>query len=182
MGGEIIIDLALENPELALSLTPVSAVPSGFELRGEPPPNLMEMIAAMQEGNLERATELQMRIWVDGPFRRSEEVDPAVRQRAAEMNRIPVAGATYFTADADPADPLQPPAIGRLGEIQVPTLVMAGALDDPEILRAADVLAYEIRGARKVILPGSAHVPNMEKPAEFNRAVLSFLGENAARR
>jgi pimeloyl-ACP methyl ester carboxylesterase len=50
-----------------------------------------------------------------------------------------------------------------------------GALDHPEILRAADVMAGAIKGAKKVVIPDSAHVPNMEQPEAFNRAVLEFL-------
>jgi pimeloyl-ACP methyl ester carboxylesterase len=53
--------------------------------------------------------------------------------------------------------------------------VIAGALDDPEILRAADLMANEIKGAQKVIIPNSAHLQNMENPQLFNEAVLSFL-------
>ncbi|MGA9189386.1 MAG: hypothetical protein WB014_12710 [Methanosarcina sp.] len=33
----------------------------------------------------------------------------------------------------------------RLAEIGVPTLVLAGALDYPEVLRAADLLANEVK-------------------------------------
>jgi hypothetical protein len=36
--------------------------------------------------------------------------------------------------------PLEPPAVNRLAEIQVPTLVIAGDLDRPEIIAAADLL------------------------------------------
>ena len=96
------------------------------------------------------------------------------RQRAAEMNRIPVEHGT-FMLDAQPVDPLDPPAVTRLNQIRVPTLIIAGALDNAELLRAADVMQEGITGARKVIIPGAAHVPNMEKPEEFNRAVLGFL-------
>jgi len=32
-----------------------------------------------------------------------------------------------------------------------------------------------ISGSKKLIIEGAAHVPNMEKPAEFNKAVLDFL-------
>jgi pimeloyl-ACP methyl ester carboxylesterase len=177
MGGETIIDFALKHPDMVLSLTLVSAVPGGFELQGEPPPNLMEMIAALQEGDLERGSELQIRVWVDGMFRQPEQVDPEVRRRAAEMNRIFVENATWARSQPPPGDQLEPPAIKRLSEIRVPTLVIAGALDHPEILRAVDILASEIKNVRKVILPDSAHLPNMEKPVEFNREVLSFLAE-----
>jgi pimeloyl-ACP methyl ester carboxylesterase len=133
------------------------------------------MIAALQQGDLKQASELQLRLWVDGPFRQPEQVDPQVRQRAAEMNWIPVEHGTFGKVDAHPIDPLDPPAVSRLDEVHVPTLIVAGALDHPELLRAADVMEKGIPGARKVIIAGAAHVPNMERPAEFNREVLSFL-------
>lgn len=175
MSGEVIIDFALEHSARVLSLIPVSAVPSGFEMQGEPPAELMEMMAAVEAGDLERVSELQLRIWVDGPFRQPNEVNAAVRQRAAEMNRIGVENGTWMKADAEPLNPLDPPAAGRLNELQVPTLIIVGALDNPEILRAADVMATQIAGAQKIIIEGGAHVQNMEKPDEFNRAVLTFL-------
>ncbi len=175
MGGALALDFALEHPEQVEALVLVSTAPSGFQMQGEPPRTLLEMISAAQQGDLERTAELQLRIWVDGPFRQPEQVNPAVRQQAAAMNRIPVEHGTWGKVDARPLDPLDPPAAERLGEIHVPTLIVAGALDDPELLRAADVMAREILGAQKVILQGGAHVPNMEQPVEFNRAVLEFL-------
>lgn len=177
MGGEIVLDLALEHPELVSALVLVSMVPSGFEMQGEPPQGMLDMITAMQQGDLARAAELQIRLWVDGSFRQPEQVDPVVRQRAAVMNQIPVQNRTFFIADSQPVHPLNPPALQRLSAIHVPVLIVAGALDHPEIVRAADVMAAEIPGAHKLILPDSAHVPSMERVAEFNRAVLDFLGK-----
>ncbi len=179
MGGEATLDLALEHPEVATGLVLVSAAPSGFQYQGEPPAELLEMMAAMQQGDLERTSELQMRLWVDGPFRRPDQVGmesrARLRQRAAGMNRIYLANQTWQVADATPLRPLEPPAAQRLDQVHVPTLIIAGALDNPELLRAADWMQSRIRGAQKVILPDSAHVPNMEKPVEFNRSVLNFL-------
>jgi pimeloyl-ACP methyl ester carboxylesterase len=175
MGGAAIIDLALEHPEMVSALIVVSTPPGGFEFQGEPPPNLVEMMKAAQQGDVERTSELQIRLWVDGPFRQPEQVNQIVRQRAAEMNRIPVTHDTFVKADLQPLNPLDPPAATRLNEIRVPTLVVAGALDDPEILRATEVMAGAIKGAKKVIIPDTAHLPNMEKPDEFNKAVLGFL-------
>ena len=116
-----------------------------------------------------------MRLWVDGPFRGPGEVDPEVRRRAAEMNWTPVQNGTWSKVDAQPVDLLDPPAIGRLGEVRVPTFVVVGALDDPELLRAGEVLKAGIAGAEHVIIQGAAHVPNLEKPEEFNRVVVKFL-------
>lgn len=174
MGGEIIIDFALEHPDRALSLIPVSAVPTGFEMQGEPPALMMEMIGALQAGDLDRAADLQIRLWVDGEQRQPEQVDPAVRQHAAMMNRIFVQNGTW-AYDMQPSDPLTPPAATRLQDLTMPALVIAGALDHPEIVRAAEVMVSGLPNARKLIMAGCAHVPNMEKPDEFNRAVLEFL-------
>ncbi len=71
--------------------------------------------------------------------------------------------------------PLEPPAAGRLREIQVPTLVVVGDLDTSGTLAMADVLERGIAGARKVVYPGAAHMLPMEQPARFNRLVLDFL-------
>jgi pimeloyl-ACP methyl ester carboxylesterase len=175
MGGQVAMDAALEHPERVSALIVASATPSGFELQGGPPRYLMEMMDAAQKADLQRTSDLQIRIWVDGPSREPEQVDSSVRRRAAEMNRIPVQNSTFFIADTQPIDPLDPPASTRLNEIRMPTLIIAGALDDPELLRAADLMASEIKGAQKVIIPDSAHVQNMENPEMFNETVLSFL-------
>ncbi len=70
---------------------------------------------------------------------------------------------------------LEPPAVNRLAEIRVPTLIIVGDRDRPEIIARADLLERSIAEARKVVMPGTAHLPNMESPQEFNRIVLEFL-------
>jgi pimeloyl-ACP methyl ester carboxylesterase len=177
MSGEMILDFTLEHPEMVKSVVVVSGTPSGFEMQGEPPAQLLEMLQALKQGDLERVSDLQIRIWIDGFFRKPEHVNPHVRKHAIEMNRIPVQNGTWAKADANPPDPLKPPAIGRLKEISVPTLILAGSLDHPEVLRAADLMAKEIKGAKKGILSDCGHIPNMEKPEEFNRIVLDFLSQ-----
>ena len=175
MSGEIILDFALEHPEMVSALVVVSAIPSGFQLQGAPPRYIMEMIAAVQQGDLALASELQNRIWIDGPFREPEQVNQSIRERAAEMNQIALANETFSKVDMFPLKPLDPPAVQRLNEVDAPTLVIAGKLDHPEVLRAADVMATGIPQTRKAILPDCAHMPNMEQPEMFNQVVLDFL-------
>jgi pimeloyl-ACP methyl ester carboxylesterase len=43
-------------------------------------------------------------------------------------------------------------------------------------LQIADILEKGIAGAKKVVIPGTAHHLNMEKPEKFNRGILEFLG------
>jgi pimeloyl-ACP methyl ester carboxylesterase len=61
-----------------------------------------------------------------------------------------------------------------LGAIAVPTLIVVGA-DDDRFLAAADAMVGRIPGAIKVVLDDAGHAANMDRPAEFNRAVLEFL-------
>lgn len=175
LSGAAVLDFALEHAEKVAALVLVSTVPGGFEMMGEPPAEMLGMFAAMEQGDIQRVTELQMRLSIDGPFRQPEQVNQDVRQTAAAMNRIAVANRIAITADLQPLDPPALPAAQRLSEVHAPTLIVAGALDHPELLRAAAWMEKGIANARKVILPESAHLPNMERPAEFNEAVLKFL-------
>jgi len=176
-GGEISLDLALEQPGLVASLTLVDATPSGFELQGAPPRYIFEMLNAMQNGDVDLANELQIRVRLDGEQREPEQVDPEIRKKALEMNRIPLMQNTFSLEDAQTVNPLDPPAVARLEQVSCPTLIVAGSLDHPELLRAADEMVTRIPGARKVILEGSGHVPSYEQPDKFIQRLLEFLHE-----
>jgi pimeloyl-ACP methyl ester carboxylesterase len=130
-----------------------------------------QMEELWEKGEIDALNELEVRVWADGPGQPEGRAPETVRARVRRMNR-----ATFQRDDGTPtALPLQPPAIGRLSEVSVPTLVLAGDLDTTDVLRLADLLAGGIRGVRKLDFPGSAHMINMEFPAEFNQALSDFL-------
>lgn len=64
---------------------------------------------------------------------------------------------------------------GRLGEITVPTRVVAGAQDPVSPPSVARVLAQGIPGADLVVLDDASHIANIAQPAAFGRAVLEHL-------
>jgi 3-oxoadipate enol-lactonase len=68
---------------------------------------------------------------------------------------------------------------GDLGEIAVPTLVIAGDGDEATPAGDTDLLAERIPGAQLVTLAGSAHLANLERPREFADAALAHLLEVA---
>ena len=74
--------------------------------------------------------------------------------------------------------------IRSLPDINVPTLVLVGA-DDTAFLNAADYMAGVIPAGTKVVLPDAGHEANIDQPAAFNDAVVSFLrslpGESSPR-
>ena len=170
MGGGIALDLALTHPEMVSALVLAAAGVGGSTPSSEVRAKWGEIGAALERRDLDGAVELGLRMWVDGPRRRADQVDPAVRERLRRMM-----AANFARPEVEPR-PLEPPAIERLGDIRVPTLVVVGDSDVPDIVEQADMLARGITGARKVVIPGVAHVPNLERPDDFNRLVLDFLG------
>jgi len=58
---------------------------------------------------------------------------------------------------------------------QPPALIVAGELDLPDFLIIADLLAENLPRARKVVVAGAGHLPNLERPEQLNAALLSFL-------
>lgn len=65
--------------------------------------------------------------------------------------------------------------IRSLEQIEVATLVLVGANDEP-FLGATDYMANKIPGATKVVIPGAGHASNLDQPAAFDAAVREFLG------
>jgi 3-oxoadipate enol-lactonase len=63
----------------------------------------------------------------------------------------------------------------RLGEIRVPTLLIVGAEDGRTPVEESERMNRAIPDAWLKIVKGAGHLANVEKPAEFNRAVLSFI-------
>jgi len=173
-GGRIALEFTILHPDLVEALVLVGAGLRGADWSGEMETFGEEEERLLEAGDVDGAVELNLRMWVDGPSRGPDEVDPDVRERVREMQRrafevqLPV-------PEAGPDSPFEPPATARLDEVQCPTLVVVGELDQPDILRIADLLAEGIPGARKAFIPGTAHVPSMEKPEEFNELVLEFL-------
>jgi pimeloyl-ACP methyl ester carboxylesterase len=66
------------------------------------------------------------------------------------------------------------PLLDELHRIQVPTLIVCGALDEA-FLEASRQMHERIAGSELAIIPDCGHIPVMERPQEFNRIVASFL-------
>jgi len=65
--------------------------------------------------------------------------------------------------------------LDKLAAIAVPTLCLAGQLDKTAPPAVLEKMASRIAGAGYVCLPGVGHLANIEQPALFNDAVLTFL-------
>jgi proline iminopeptidase len=65
---------------------------------------------------------------------------------------------------------------GRLGERQVPVLVLSGELDRTTPAASAHRLAELLSDADEVVIPGAAHMLLQEQPAAALAALRAFLG------
>jgi len=62
-----------------------------------------------------------------------------------------------------------------LPAIRVPTTVIVGREDAYTPVAMAEELANNIPGARLVVIEGAGHMPNLERPDPFNRALADWL-------
>ena len=66
------------------------------------------------------------------------------------------------------------PLLEELSQIRVPTLIICGELDEA-FLEPSQRMHEAIPDSELVIIVGAGHTPTLEKPEEFNEALLSFL-------
>ena len=175
MGAGLAADFSLAHPEMVDAF--ISAAPGlgGYEFTEEEYPLEAQIEDALAEGDIARAVDLTLQLWTAGPQRPLEAVSPTVRARVREMTLH-----NFERPDEENAaqpQPLEPHALSRLAEITAPTMVMVGDQDVRDIQRIANLLAAYVPGARKVVIPDTAHHLNMERPDLFNQLVLDFLDD-----
>jgi pimeloyl-ACP methyl ester carboxylesterase len=174
MGGAIAIDFTLEHANRVAALVPVASGLGGFEALEEED-DWWESVEgpideAVAAGDFERAQDLRLEIWA--PLGTMDEAGAMIR-------RIAFDNIHELTMDESGQEELDPPAAHRLGEIDVPTLVMIAGHDPPYMRRTGDLIARGILGARKVTIEEADHVVHVRRPAEFNATLLAFLDELA---
>lgn len=175
MGGRLAIEVALAHPERVRGLVLVGSGPNGLELDVPLPEIISELQAADEAGDLERLAELEAQLWIDGPGRAADEVDPAVRQLGLEMNRQALAYEAMGLGEQLPD--AEQPAAERLSELTMPALIVVGEYDVPYALAAATYMVENLPNARQLTLPNAAHLANMDQPARFAAALREFLAE-----
>jgi pimeloyl-ACP methyl ester carboxylesterase len=172
MGGKIAIDFALQHPEMADVLIPVAPDLSGFNWSDEKIIQGYQSIleTARDEGE-SKAVEIWLKFPLFAPAMKKPEVGVRVRKLVKENSHV-------FLLNPLLRRQVKPKAMGRLLEIKAPTLIIVGEKDVSDVLAIADILEKGIKGAQKIMIPGSGHLVNMEKPEEFNRIVPDFLSEH----
>jgi pimeloyl-ACP methyl ester carboxylesterase len=169
MGGRIAAEFVQWHPERARSLALVDADITGLPFRTLGP-LLGPIFAAGKAGDIAAAKRMFHDLPLFAPARR----DPGV---AARLRRMLDEYSGWHFANMG-AGLERRPAVATadaLHEFALPTLALVGELDAPDFHDQAEGVVARVPGARKAVIGGTGHMPNMENPAAFNKLMLEFL-------
>ena len=167
-GGRVALELAGARPELVERLALIAPGLAATEWSEETKAGFAEEEALIEQGDLAGAGEQQARMWL-GP-----DASDDVRELTAAMTVRSYEQQLPFEGEVRAVWP-KPSAETRAAEIDIPTLLVVGDADRPELLPLTTRLAAEIPDARLETIAGAGHLPSLERPDELNRLLLDFF-------
>ena len=168
LGGGAVINFALMYPDYARAIILVAPSLGGFRWSERTASTQSSLQARVREKGIDATRELWLRQVI---FRHSMNNKLVAARLRTMVSRY----SGWHWLHADLGRPITPPAIERLSDIQIPTLILVGDADAPDQLQIADTLEQGIRSSKKIVFPGVGHLVNMEEPRLFNERVLEFL-------
>lgn len=172
LGGRLALHLALDAPERVAALVLESAT-AGIEEPAERARRAEEdeaLAAELEREGLERFVAR----WEAQPLFATQAALPGntlAGQRRLRLGHDPVGLAAALRGLGQGACP---PVWDRLGEVTMPTLVVAGTLD-PKYAAIARRLADGLPQSRLAVLDGAGHATHLERPKAFASLVSGFL-------
>lgn len=166
-GGRLAIDFTLQHPEKVTSLVLVGAVVDGF-------PYTRHFFTRGGHMTSDLPVEqLVTYIITDDPYEMY-----AGNTTAKERVRKLLEGRTFEDHSKFTRPRPVPPAVQRLGEIGVPTLILVGEFDMPDVHAHAGAINLGIRSSTRDVVSNAGHLIPVEQPEVFNAKVLAFLEAN----
>lgn len=173
------MDMALAYPELVKILVPVDAWGLFDRLRWHRLTHWF--VHSRLNDNLYRWTNSHpsiIRLSLEySLFGDKSKVDDDLVAEICEAMREPGAGRAFISFQRSEIMPtgFTTNLFGRLGEIEVPTLLVHGTLDKAVPVEGALVASERIPDCEICLMEGCRHWPQKERPKEFADALLSFL-------
>lgn len=172
MGSGIAVDFVLAYPEMCSSLIPVGPWAVGYSSPATV--ELFEVFEKISSVVNESGTKAAADYWSNSSYFKSTFKDLQVLDRFKEISYD---YSFWHFLNQDPGVYVNPPATQQIEKIRLPTLIITAEYDLEACKEIADLLVQKNPNAKKVVIAGSGHMMNMEKPEEFNKAVLDFLAE-----
>ena len=167
-GGEVSINFALDYPEMVQQLVLVGAVVGGMPYSAHFLERGNDLGKPLEKNDTQGAIAAAVKDkFLIAPG------NEAAKKRTADL----LAANPQDLTHADFALPSKP-ALPRLGEIRVPTLLVVGDADIPDVHAHAGAIQAGIPRARRVVLKDVGHLMYLEKPKEFSELTISFIERN----
>ena len=166
-GGGIVLEFAMAHPERVSGVIAAAPFVPGYPF-SEAMQKRVNGIAA----SFERGAEAFIQVVMEDPHFIPAPANPAARERA----RVLIAeNFKSFSNDFSLNQPVEPPLLLRLDQINAPTLLLVGELDHADLHERTRFLKGKIAGSKRIVLPEAGHTSNLENPAAFNRVVAEFI-------
>jgi len=167
-GGELSIDFTLAHPEMVQQLVLVGAVVSGYTYSDHFLNRGMRNSRPLEKNDVKAANEN----WSKDKYLLAPGHEAAQKTLLDILNGSP--------QDLNHPDYIRPtqPALPRLHEISVPTLILTGDADIPDVHAHAGAIETGIRGSRRVVLSNVGHLMYLEQPEVFASVVIGFIELN----
>lgn len=171
LGGWVAARLTIEHPELverlvladAAGMPPVSASKIPDEPKRRPPDFSFASLAATR--TVLETVYHDKKLVTDDLVRRVFQSHLQTNDSFTIQRLVANQASEYLSAD-------------RLNAIRAPTLVVWGRQDELIPLVAGETYHNAIANSEMVIIDECGHLPQVEKPLQFNKAVLDFLAKN----
>lgn len=164
IGAHYALEVALLRPDVVTGL--VSVCMSG--LTQDYPADILAMFGELKRLARTQSVEAAKAVWARCGWFTQARAQPAL---AALLDDYLRDYTGWYWRNDTPATNLVPPAIDRLEQVAVPTLVIEGALDLDYNHRIARTLVSRIPRPELLRLPGIGHMASLEAPDEVTRAI-----------
>ncbi len=164
-GAAVAADVALQHRDRVRSLTLTGPLLLGHRTGIEAWPRC---VALASRGDQNTAAE----VWLDDPLfdgaRQDDETFEEVRRIVLDYAGGHWSGRVSTRwSDPDPG--------AKLRALDIPALIVSGAADIPGFAGMADAYSQALPRARREIIQGAGHLPNVERPELFNALLRAFF-------
>jgi 3-oxoadipate enol-lactonase len=165
MGGMVGQELALRHPNLVRALVIANSTSGYPEAARE---GWRQRIATVREQGIDAIADTVTGRYFHPAFRNAQAATVSRwRRRLTSTDPAGYVACCHAVGNVD--------TTARLASIAVPTLVIAGELDQGAPVAMSETIAASIPGARLVVLAEASHIAALEQPLAFSRAVRAFL-------